>query len=836
MARAYNAHSGMNSILRWFLALLLGGVALAAATLAMFVGAYFYVEPGLPHAEQLRDVRFQIPLRVYSRDGRLIQQIGSQHRTPVEYEDIPQLLINALIAAEDDRFFEHSGLDMIANARAAVNYVLAGGNRVPGGSTITQQVAREYFLTRDLSLVRKFREWILALRIEAEFSKHEILELFFNTTFFGQRSYGVAAAAQTYFGKTLDGLTLSEAAILAGIPQRPSRINPVYSPAAAINRRAYVLRRMRELRFIDDRAYDAAMAEPVTGEHHGLKIELDAPYVAEMARAEMVRRFGQAAYTAGLRVTTTVDSRLQAAAQASLRRGVIEYDERHGYRGPLARLALPEDMSAEAALAELDDARMREVLADYPSLVGLEAAVVTRVGETDADVFLTTRGRQTIEMPAVAWARPFINDDTVGQSPRSMADVLAPGDIVRFRRLESGELRLAQLPDVQAAFVALDPKDGAIVALTGGFDFYLDNYNRATQAKRQPGSSFKPFIYSAALENGFNVASIVNDAPLTIEDRLLETTWKPENYTNQFYGPVSLRYALMRSLNAATVRVILDAGVLNTVRHLRRFGFDEMALPANASLALGSGGVSPLDLATGYAVFANGGFRVRPYFIDRVHDAAGEPLYVSRPAIACADCDEPNRLSAAEQLAAIRDVSDLYPRLRQAPRAVTPQNAFLVADMMKDVVGARGTGARARRDVGRDDIAGKTGTTNDNRDAWFAGFHPSVVGVAWVGFNLNRSLGRNEQGGVTAIPIWAPFMQEALEGVPRRWIDEPPGIVEVRVNPKNGLVASGCNREAVFEKFRIGQVPEREPECAYQPERTQEGVDAPVVVPTDRIF
>lgn len=807
---------------------------MAAATLAVFVGAYFYVEPGLPHAEELRDVKFQIPLRVYSRDGRLIQQIGSQYRTPIEYKDIPELLINAVIAAEDDRFFRHSGLDMAANAKAAVNFILAGGSRVPGGSTITQQVAREYFLTRDLSLVRKFREWILALRIEQEFTKEEILELFFNTTFFGQRSYGVVAAAQTYFGKTLDELTLSEAAILAGIPQRPSRINPVYSTENAINRRAYVLRRMRELRYITDEEHQAALAEPVTGEHHGLKIELDAPYVAEMARAEMVRRFGQAAYTAGLRVTTTVDSRLQAVAQASLRRGVIAYDERHGYRGAAGRLELREDGPAEEAIAALDAAAMREALADYPSLVGLESALVTRVTETEAEVYLPSRGRQTIGLDAVAWARPYLSDDAVGPRPSAVSDVLAAGDIVRFRRLEDGSLRLAQLPDVQAAFVALDPHDGAIVALSGGFDFYLDNYNRATQPKRQPGSSFKPFIYSAALENGLTVASIVNDAPLAIEDAALETVWKPENYTNRFYGPVSLRYALMRSLNAATVRVLMETGVPGSIRHLRRFGFDDTALPRNLSLALGSGGISPLDLAVGYAVFANGGYRVEPYFIDRIEDVSQEPLFVASPAIACVECDEAETGTSPEEiLASISDPTDLYPRVRSAPRAVSAQNAYLIADMLRDVVGPRGTGARARRELPRSDFVGKTGTTNDNRDTWFAGFHPNLVGVAWVGFNLNRSLGRNEQGSATALPIWTSFMAEALEGVPEKWIDEPAGIVSVRINPKTGLVASSCNRDAVFEKFHYGHVPAREPECSYPADRPSEGASPPIVSPTD---
>jgi len=826
----------MKSILRWLLAFFIGGAGFTAAVAALFIGAYYYVEPSLPDTEELRDVKFQIPLRVYSRDGRLMQQFGSP-RTPVSYDQIPQVLINALIAAEDDRFFEHPGIDLPAILKAVFNYVMVAGNqRVPGGSTITQQVAREYFLSRDYSPIRKFREQILALRIEREFTKEEILELFFNTFFFGQNSYGVAAAAQTYFGKSLDELTLSDAAILAGIPQGPSIHNPIYSPENAANRRAYVLRRMRELGMIDDEAHREASETPITRERHGLEMQLNAPYVAEMVRLEMIRRFGQTgALTAGLKVTTTLDSRLQAAAQEAVRNGIIAYDERHGYRGPVARLELPDGVDRDEAVAALDEEALREALADYSPIVGLETGVVRRVGETEAEVFLPSTGFETIGLAAVEWAAPYINDDRTGPAPKAVADVLTAGDIVRFKRLEDGTLRLAQLPEVQGALVAIDPRDGAIVALAGGFDYYLDKYNRAVQAKRQPGSSMKPFIYSAALEHGYTVASIVNDAPLAIEDVELEYVWKPANYTGRTYGPVSLRFALQRSLNLATLRVIRDVGVLNTVRHLRRFGFDDLALPPNATLALGTGSVSPLDLAAGYAVFANGGFRIEPYFIDRIEDSAGDVLYDSRPAIACSDCDdeEHSDLTDEEKLAAIRDVTDLYPRIRKAQRAVTPQNAYLVADMLRDVVTVPGaTGTRAGRALGRNDIAGKTGTTDDNRDTWFAGFHPSVVAVAWVGFNANRPLGSNEVGGTTAIPIWVEFMQEALDGVPQRWPEAPPGIATVRINPENGLRANGCSRNSIVEIFRIGHVPDPEPECVMDRPGTP---DAPVVPPTDNI-
>lgn len=839
MARAYNAHSAMKSIFRWLLAFLAGGAGFAAAVAALFVGAYYYVEPSLPNTEELREVKFQIPLRVYSRDGRLIQQFGSP-RTPVSYEQIPQVLINALIAAEDDRFFEHAGVDPVAALKAIVNYIrVAGNERVPGGSTITQQVAGHYFLDRrDYSPIRKFREQILALRIEREFTKEEILELFFNTFFFGQNSYGVAAAAQTYFGKELNELTLSDAAILAGIPQGPSIHNPIYSPENAANRRAYVLRRMRELGMITEEEHRVASETPITRERHGLEIQLNAPYVAEMVRLEMIRRFGQtAALTAGLKVTTTLDSRLQMAAQEAVRNGIIAYDERHGYRGPVARLELPADVDPAEAVAALDEQALRDALADYAPLAGFEAGVVRRVGESEAEVFLPSSGFETIGLAAVEWAAPYIDDDRTGRAPKAVSDVLSPGDIVRFKRLEDGSLRLAQLPEVQGALVAINPMDGAIAALAGGFDYYLDKYNRAVQAKRQPGSSMKPFIYSAALEHGYTVASIVNDAPLAVEDTELEYVWKPRNYTGRTYGPVSLRFALQRSLNLATLRVIRDVGVLNTVRHLQRFGFDELALPANATLALGTGSISPLDLAAGYAVFANGGFRIEPYYIDRIEDATGDVLYVAEPAIACGDCDEADAdRTGKEILASVRDVTDLYPRIRQAPRAITPQNAYLVSDMLRDVVTVPGaTGVRAGRELGRNDIGGKTGTTDDNRDTWFAGFHPNVVAVAWVGFNANRPLGANEVGGTTAIPIWVHFMKEALDGVPQRWPEMPPGIATVRINPENGLRANSCSRNAVLEIFPIGNLPDPEPECTPMMNHPPGTPDVPVIS-TDKIF
>ncbi|HEU4619072.1 MAG TPA: penicillin-binding protein 1A [Gammaproteobacteria bacterium] len=819
----------------------MGCVAAAVALTAVLIGGYYYVEPSLPDASELRDVRLQIPLRIYTRDGRLMAQFGEQMRTPVPYRQIPQLLINAVLAAEDDRFFEHPGVDVAGILRGAFRYIATGGTeRVAGGSTITQQVARTTnLLSRDYSLVRKFKEWILALRIEREFTKQEILELYLNTYFFGKSSYGVVAAARTYFGKPLSELTLSEAAILAGIPKGPSIMNPIASPENAKRRRAYVLRRMRELGEISDAEYQAALNEPIESHWHGLELETEAPYVAEMVRLEMLRRFGPAALTAGLRVTTTVDSRLQTAANSAIHEALDAYDRRHGYRGPIGHVDLP----AGTASGNVDEERLRQALADYRPTLGLLTGVVLDADDLNADVYLPARGRQTIGLDAVAWASRYINDDRVGPRPNAVSSVLAPGDIVRFREKADGSLELAQLPDVQGAFVALDPQDGAVVALNGGYDFYLSSYNRATQARRQPGSGFKPFVYSAALENGFTTATIVNDAPLALDDPGLEATWKPENYDHKYMGEIRLREALVHSENAAAVRVIRQAGISSTVQYVRRFGFDETATPANASLVLGAGGVAPISLAAGYAVFANGGRRVTPYFIDRVEDIDGNVVYQARPAFACveklraedaadteADCVRPEEENAhtvpasgpVDQTPLIDDVAELYPRLRLAPRVITPQNAYLMTDMMQDVV-RRGTGAAAYRELHRDDLAGKTGTTNDLRDAWFTGFNADVVASGWVGFDEERPLGGREQGGVTAIPMWISFMREALEGMPLHELERPTGIVDVRINPRTGLVANGTTADSMFEKFRIDHVPPAEPDTPYSSPGTDAG-------------
>jgi penicillin-binding protein 1A len=802
------------------LTILAAGVGLVLVVAALLIGAYYYVAPGLPEAAELRDIRIQVPLQIYSRDGRLIDEYGEMKRRPVAYADVPPLLIKAVLATEDEHFFEHPGIDYRGVIRGFIAELGIGPE--VGGSTITQQVPRTLEVMKRAGLnsgfdriVAKYKEWILAYRMEQEFTKEEILELYLNTSFFGQRSFGVATAAQTYFGKPLGELSIAETALLAGIPQRPTQWNPVYSTELAMARRAYVLRRMHETGAISDEEYQAALAEPVVGKEYGLRRQLEAPYLAEMVRAEMVRRFGNAATTAGLKVTTTVDSRLQAAANKAMRDNLTAYDERHGYRGPLAHVDLPAGAANAVApleLSEADAKALRALLDDYPPLLDYESAVVLGVEETAARVFFADRGLQPVGVDAVEWAAPFINDDTIGAKPKTVAEVLKPGDIVRFRRTAEGGLRLAQIPEAQGAFVSVDPFDGAIVALNGGLDFFLNNFNRATQARRQPGSSFKPFVYSAAFENGYTPATVVLDAPVDGGYQPeLERVWRPENFNGQYFGPTRLREALIKSMNSVTIRMLRTIGVPTARSHVKRFGFDDAAVPNDLSLALGSGAVAPLSVAAGYATFANGGYRVTPYFIDRVVTAEGEVLYETKP-LYCPDCNTPPE--APEQLEPaqpelVADAVELYPTQRAAPRIISPQNAYLIGDMMWDNV-RRGSGAAARRDLGRNDLAGKTGTTNEGRDLWFVGFNANVVGASWVGFDQFRPLGAYEQGASAALPMWIGFMREALAGTTERRPKRPRGIVEHRINPASGKIASDGTPNTIFEKFDIDHLPERE--------------------------
>ena len=833
----------MSAWIRIPLRLLTLGVAGLFAVAAVITGGYFYVEPTIPDAAELREVRFQTPLRIYTRDGRLMAQYGENKRAPVDYEAIPQRIKNAFLAAEDDRFFEHSGVDYMGIARGAIfaaRNVLTGRNeRVPGGSTITQQVSRTAELvSREYDPARKFREVILAYRIEEEFTKEEIFELFLNTTFFGQSSNGVAAAAQRYFDKELNELSLSETAIIAGIPQGPSIMNPYNGPENAANRRRYVLRRMVELGFITPAEREAALLEPIIPQLFGLTQDIEAGYVADMAYNWCLAKFGESSCDAdGLVLVTTIDSRHQEANNGALRDALEAYDRNHGYRGPVGRIEL-ESLASSSSESDLITV-LDTLLEDYPTEFGAQAAVVLSADELLAEVYLPGTGPATIGIDAVAWARPYIDDYRRGSYPDAVSDVLGAGDIVRFRRLEDGMLELAQIPDpgaayeyVQGALVSLDPMDGAVVSLSGGYNFRTeDQFNRATQALRQPGSSFKPFFYMSALSRGYTLATMVNDVGISEYSESLEERRRVRNYEGRYHGLVPVRYALMHSLNAAADQVVRDIGASYAADYLERFGFSEAALPRNASLALGGGNLTTIELAAAYAVLANGGYAVgirpdqqslpEPYFVDQVYSADGELLYDAHASVERV-CPEPETTArdATARSELIGHPGELIPLpLRCAERVESAQMVYLITDVLKQVV-QETSGVRARNAFpGRLDLAGKTGTTNEARDALFAGFNADIVAVARVGFDDNRPLGDGEQGGRTAIPAWIEYMRTALDQQPQREQPRPPGIVDLRINPETGLAAADCNREAVFELFLADNLPPREPDSSCAPVR-----------------
>jgi penicillin-binding protein 1A len=782
-------------------------IAIGAATGVAAIGAFYYVAPSLPSVESLKDVRLQVPLRVYTRDGRLLAEYGEMRRTPLSFQEIPASIVDAFLAAEDDRFFEHPGVDYQGLVRATVALALTGERR-QGGGTITMQLARNFFLTREKTISRKVREIFLALRVESELSKEEIVTLYLNAIFLGQRAYGVGAAAEVYFGKTVDELSLAEIATIAGLPKAPSRDNPVSSPDRALSRRSYVLRRMLETGTIDQQQFQTAMSEPMVSRLHGATVEIEAPYVGEMVRQRLLEMFGPSAYTAGYVVTTTLDSRLQESAVNALRTTLIEYDRRHGYRGPLARIPWPP--AERGAVAD-------DLLSGYHVSPGMELGVVTRLDEQGAEVAVAGAGSVMIPWEGLSWARRYIDDNTRGPAPESAADVVAAGDVVEIAPMDDGRPGLSQTPAVQGALVALDPIDGAIAALVGGFDFHASKYNRAVQARRQPGSSFKPLIYSAALENGFTPATIVNDAPVVFDDDQLEDTWRPENYSQRFYGPTRLREALVRSRNLVSIRVLRSIGIQAAIDHIDGFGIPPSLLPRDLSLALGSVSLTPLRMADAYATFANGGFGVDAYFIDRITDSEGNVVYRADPLIACAVCADAGSEQDDLPLAAADREPPPVPDLDipYAEQVITRQNAYLIADMMRDVI-RRGTGRRALS-LGRQDLSGKTGTTNDRRDAWFGGFNGSIVATAWVGFDQERPLGAREEGGRTALPMWIRFMETALAGTPESLPPKPAGLVTVRISPDSGRLARAGDIDAIFETFRTDHVPESAEDTAASP-------------------
>lgn len=810
-----------------FLRFLRYGLYAAAACLAigvLCVGvAYWLIAPRLPSVETLKDVRMQVPLRVYASDGKLIATFGETRRTPVRIDEVPLQLKQAFLAAEDANFYDHGGVDLPGTTRAALHVIFSGGEKTQGGSTITQQVARNFFLSPEKSYTRKLSEMFLAFRIENALSKDEILELYLNKIFLGHRSYGVAAAAEFYYGKTLDELDLAQCAMLASLPKFPSTGNPLYNRERAETRRNYVLGRMLDNGFIDEEAYRQNVARPDDASPHEPPIEVHAPYLAEMVRREAIERFGDEALNDGYSIRTTIDSRAQEAANQAVRSTLLDYDRRHGYRGPEAHVDLATTTRSP-----------QELLAGYHSIGGLVAGLVTDVDADLARVRLADGRSVELDREAVAWARPYESENRRGPAPKKVGDVLAVGDIVRVQPVpaedaqaaggeppaaDAGERwRLAQVPKAQAALVALAPEDGAIEALVGGFSFLRSKFNRVTQSARGPGSGFKPFLYAAAFDHGFTPASIVNDAPLVFPDPSRpDGLWMPQNDDNTFRGPMRLREALVKSVNLVSVRLLDAIGVHYGREYATRFGFSLDQIPNNLSMALGTASVSPLEMARGFAVFANGGFLVDPWYVATITDRDGNVVYTARPARACRTCPERSMEVAAEPAATAVTVRGLSPIGRAnatsampadqpllAPRVLDARTAYLVQSLMRDVV-RRGTGSRAMV-LERGDLAGKTGTTNEHRDAWFSGYNAGLVASVWVGMDDFSSLGRGEFGSRAALPIWIDFMRVALDGVPEQPFDMPPGISTVRIDADSGLLGSAGDPDAILEVMKSEDV------------------------------
>lgn len=773
-------------------------------------GTLWYVLPQLPPVEALKEVRLQTPLKVLSSDGLLVGEFGEKRRTPIRIEEAPPLLKQAFIAAEDDRFYEHPGVDWMAIVRAVIGLV-STHEKKQGGSTITMQVARNFFLSPEKTYERKLKEVVLAYVIESELSKDEILELYLNKIFLGHRAYGVGAAAQVYYGLTIDKLDLAQIAMIAGLPKAPSRNNPIADPEAARERRTYVLGRMLKLGYIDHTQYSAAVDAPVNAQWHGQAVEVPAPHIAEMVRDFMLSKYGDAAYTSGFRVFTTVPSSLQNAAVDALHAGLFDYDRRHGYRGAEARVVL--------AQQEQDTATWHKILSKYPESAGLQPALVLTVQDHQVVVFHATAGVVTLPWEGLRWARKYLSEDSIGAAPNKAAELVQRGDVVRVRWVPpaadldkgstvaaSGYWALAQLPIVEGALVSLDPSDGKILALVGGLDFQHSKFNRVTQARRQPGSNFKPFIYSAALDKGFTAASFVNDAPIVFEAVGLENAWRPENYSGNYFGPMRLREALTKSRNLVSIRLLRAIGVKYALDFAQRYGFNRNQLPANLSLALGTGEVTPFELARGYAVLANGGYKVDPYFVQRIETADGVEMYKATPPTVCNECEVVALDSEGEpvDIEALRGMQQSVPA-NVAPRVVDADNVYIMNSILQDVI-KRGTATRAR-ELQRQDLAGKTGTTNDQKDAWFSGFNARNATTVWVGFDRVAPLGKRETGAQAALPVWMDYMRVALADIPEIELEQPSGVVTVRIDPNTGRLTGANNRGAIFESFRAADTP-----------------------------
>ncbi|CAK3756684.1 penicillin-sensitive transpeptidase [Vibrio sp. 10N.286.51.C3] len=805
-------------------------------------GFYYYVKPELPDVATLRDVELQTPMQVFSQDGKLISQFGEKRRNPVTYDEIPRHLVEALIATEDSRFYEHPGIDPIGITRAALVVAMSGSAK-QGASTITQQLARNFFLSNEKKIMRKIKEIFIAIHIEQLLSKEEIMELYVNKIFLGHRSYGFGAAARVYFGKDLPDLTLSEIATLAGMPKAPSTMNPIYSVERATNRRNVVLRRMLDEQYITQAEFDDARSEELISKYHGAEIELSAPYVAEVARAWMVERYGEEAYTSGMKVYTTVDSKLQKAANQAAIKNLLGYDERHGYRGA-------EKVLWQTAQSAWDQEQIVKHLKSQPTYGDLVPAVVTAVNSKSAQIWVKNQGKGTIEWQGMNWARKFLTDNRQGPAPSQAKEILAVGEQiwVRHEAVTGDEVseepteesataesetpvvwRLSQVPNANTAFVAMNPNNGAVLSMVGGFNFVHNKFNRATQSIRQVGSGIKPFIYSAAIEKGLTLASLINDAPINQWDKSQGTAWRPKNSPPTYVGPTRLRIGLAQSKNVMAVRVLREVGLDDTRNYLTRFGFDIDEVPRSETIALGAGSLTPMKVAQGYSVFANGGYYVEPFYISRVETPFGETEFEATPKVVCKeDCKQ---TITADPMADEFAEQDVDAKVQYAPQVISEQNAFLVREMMYSNIwgggdwsagtGWNGTGWRAQP-LKRRDIGGKTGTTNDSKDTWYSGYGPGMVATVWVGFdNHNRNLGRTkansnlgknqitgaEAGAKTAEPAWVDFMGTALAGVPAERKEIPENIVRVRIDRETGLLTNKFDSSSMFEYFEKGTEP-----------------------------
>ena len=803
----------------------------ALSGLIVICATYLYLSPKLPSVDVLQEAKMQVPLRIYSQNGKLMGEFGEKLRTPIRREQVPPQFVNAILSAEDDRFLQHQGVDLAGLLRAALQ-LFASGKIQSGGSTITMQVARNFFLSSEKTFLRKFNEIFLAIQIEQSLTKDQILELYMNKIYLGKRAYGIQAAAQVYYGKPINQLNLAQLAMIAGLPKAPSAYNPINNPQRAKIRRDWILGRMQKLDFITADEFVTYSSQPVTARYHGTKLELNAGHAAEMARNIAIEKLGRKAYTDGFTIKTTIDSHQQETAQKAIEDGLFNYDLRHGHRGAERTFPMEKRDQWPAMINQLrpinglepavitafsDQASLNEENSQQP-LVPTPADKDATLIQPQVYVHLLLSDNREI---AFKWnektnpLRPYITENKRGAGIESLTELFQPGDVIRIKiSPESNEVFVTQLPDVNASLVAIRPNQGAISALIGGFDFQSSKFNRANQAHRQTGSNLKPFIYAAALENGFTAATLINDAPIVFSDQQLESDWRPQNSGGTFSGPTTIREALYKSKNLVSIRLLQELGIHKAITYLERFNFNERALPRDLSLALGSYAMTPLQLATAYSSIANGGFKVTPFLVDEIIDRNGKVVFKSPRVEVCSNCDnstnstkksskiENQDFIEADSLDALLEqelLAEKAKETKQADRIMDSRVVYIIDSILKDAI-QKGT-ARKARGLGRKDLAGKTGTTNGPTDAWFSGYHPDLVVTTWLGFDSNKNIGTREYGGSAALPIWIDFMRENLNRLEITSPVRPSGMVSVKIDSRTGMAANDSSKNTRFELF-----------------------------------